>query len=672
MFEYHNNQLCIVAEVLYSDLSLLTYNAYMHKCKRSSLKRERTARPGQKALVNYNLLPADWKVIIQNTYGDPYTQVRNDKFTDHLVTDIAAITFYRDYTYGEKELHLSEEKQIEYSWNAAILNTCKTLINNRKAYCKAIGGWSRKPWEPLATAVSNLDKTLYPHSLPKNYRSLQRAYQKYNAGGYHALIHSGFGNSNSEKINPNAQIWVLSRWSDQIRRCATVNQLFVEYNAIAVEKGWKQLEDAKSLHEFLHREEIQGLWWGHRYGELKAKEKFSYQHSTKLPTMRDSLWYSDGTKVNYFYQDEKGNVRTTSVYEIMDAYSEVLLGYHFSDTEDYAAQYSAYKMAAQVAGHRPYQIGFDNQGGHKKLVASSFLSKVAHLAIRTQPYNGKSKTIENAFARFQSQFLKQDWFFTGQNIQSKKQESKANMEFINANKANLPTLQQIKDTYKMRRDQWNNDEHPFSEMTRMQAYLSSSNPETPVIEMWDMVDIFWMVRPEPVTYNAYGLTFKEKGTKYTYSVYNTDGSPNIEWHAKNIDKKFFVKFDPEDLGTVLLYDTDANGALRFVTEAKTKIEIARGKQEQTAEDAQWIATIKKLNETARIERHTAMEEILEQHGASAQQQGFNTAPLLGINSKRKKAKKEKKDFGQLQKVESEIVPQVGADNDESYDIYDRM
>lgn len=670
VFEYHNNILCVTAEVLYEGLNLITYEAYLHRCKKGTLKRERTGRPGFKALVNFELLPDGWKSIITEKYGDPYKTVKNEAFTDHITIDAAAIVYYRDYRYDENKA-LSDDKQQEYCMNANLLNTVQTLISNRKARCKALGGRAKNVWENIADVLANLDKVKYKHSLPSNPRSLQRVLARYKAQGYQGLVHKGFGNDNSEKINPNAKLWVLSRWTNQVQKCANIQQLFLEYNAQALVNGWKQLKDQTSLYLYLYSEDVQGIWWGHRHGELKAKEKFSFQHSTKLPSMRDSLWYSDGTKLNYFYQDAQGKVRTINVYEIMDSYSEVLLGYCISESEDYQTQYSAYKMAVQVAGHKPYQLGFDNQGGHGKLVAGSFLSKIARLAIKTQPYNGKSKTIESAFGRFQSQFLKRDWFFTGQNVQAKRDESKANMEFINANKANLPTLAEIKATYKQRRDEWNNAPHPTTGKNRMEMYMTSMNEATPVIEMWDMIDMFWILRPEPVMYNAYGLTITEKKEKFTYSVFDENGMPDMAWHTSNIDKRFWIKYDPEDMGTILLYDKDASGNLRFVTRAMTKVEVVRNKQEQTSKDTQWIAAIKKLNDTTRVERMNAMEDILMQHGMSAEQQGLNTPKILGINSKRKKAKKVPADHGATLKEESELVPVIapGRMDDEDFDIY---
>jgi hypothetical protein len=81
----------------------------------------------------------------------------------------------------------------------------------------------------------------------------------------------------------------------------------------------------------------------------------------------------------------------------MDAYSEVFLGYHISEGR-LRGGYWAFKMAIQASEHRltkyhwrvPVTRSFHSGG---------FFDKISHLAIKTQPYNGKSKTIESAFGR---------------------------------------------------------------------------------------------------------------------------------------------------------------------------------------------------------------------------------------------------------------------------------
>lgn len=92
--------------------------------------------------------------------------------------------------------------------------------------------------------------------------------------------------------------------------------------------------------------------------------------------------------------------------------------------------------------------------------ATSFLSQMARMAIKTQSYNGKSKTIESALGRYQEQYLKKDWFFIDQNITTKKQENRANMKYILANEENLPPLGEMKAKYLQRQEEWNNATHP--------------------------------------------------------------------------------------------------------------------------------------------------------------------------------------------------------------------
>lgn len=671
MYQYYNNIMCVEAQVIYGALSLMTYDAYKKHCIRKTLLKVRNACPGQKALLGYEALPHDYKEIIKETYGDPYVVAKRNAIQDLITTDLEAINFYRDYIYdGDKTL--SEERQREYVTNAQILKVLGALASDRQAFCKKLGGRAVRVWETLSNTLNGLNVVIYPHSLPSNARSLERAHRRFVNEGYYGLIHKNYGNQNTEKLTDESKMWIVSRWANQVKRMPNIEQLLFEYNSLAMERGWKPLKEADTLHNFLYRPDIKSMWYGHRHGEIKAKEKFAFQHSTKMPTMRDSLWYSDGTKLNYYYLTNDGKVGTINVYEVIDAYSEVLLGYHIAEKENYATQYCAYKMAIQLSGYKPYEIGFDNQGGHKKLQSGSFLDKIAHLTIKKQPYNGKSKTIELAFSNYQQQYLKKDWFFTGQNIQAKKLESKANMEFINANKQNLPSLEEIKKIYAQRREEWNNAPHHATGIPRMQMYLESENPATHKVELWDMVDLFWIERAEPVTYTAYGLTFTEKKVKNTYTVYDENNLPSMQWHWKNVDRKFIVKFDPEDLTMIYLYDRDASGNLRFVKEARLKVEVSRGKQEQTDFDTDYIAKIQKMNKEARVETVDMMDAILKEHNMHASDYGLNSPKILGINSKRKKAKKVPTDFGELLKQESEMVPVINTQDNDDYNPFNNM
>jgi len=673
--EYFNNVLCISSpEITDGDSTaadpkarpLMTKVAYDQYIYRNPQVKVRRACKNHPALLSFDLLRSDIKAKIEYKYGDPYKITTHNRFSDSITPDPTALTFFKEYRFDNGKA-LPEQTIIEYYNNAIILNAIHETINDCRTLRKALGGSNKNLWAKISEIINRLDPKAYPHSLPTNHRRLSEKYRDYLKLSYTTLIHSAFCNKNTEKINENGRLWVLARWANQVDRCACEQQLLAEYNEKAAGEGWKEVKNVGTIHNFLYREDVKPLWWGYRYGELKSKEKFSMQISTEMPSMRDSLWYSDGTKLNYYYLTPEGKVDTVQVYEVMDAFSEVMLGYHISKSEDYEAQYHGFKMALKTSGHKPFQITYDNQGGHKKLEAGEFLIKLAHLAIKTMPYNGKSKSIESAFGRFQSQFLKKDWYFTGRNITTKKDESKANLEFILANKSSLPTLDEIKLRYKERRDEWNHAAHPLTGKARIEMYYASINPMTPKLELWDMVDLFWITRKDPISCRAYGISFEEKKQKYDYLVYSAPGVPDQEWLHNNIDKKFIVKFDPDDMGLIYLYEKDASG-IRFVKEAETKIVVHRGKQEQVDGDAAFIRMVLDENKRIRLEQKERMEEILKSQEQDAETYGLVTPILKGIEKVKTRKHKKETSYALVEKDVSNAVRLPDSDDD-SIDYY---
>lgn len=666
MYEYHNNLLSIPARLLYEDLDLMSYKNYSVSCHRGKLKRTKEGKgKGNEAFVAFDSLEPKHQDIVIKALGEP-AKANFLIFTDYINYDDAAFRFFKEYTLDCGN-PLPEKNIREYIANAQVLNAIAAILNSTMSRRKALGS-KVKPWEKIVPIIKDLPRHAYPHSLPTNERRLRSKYELYLKEGYSSLVHSGFGHKNSEKLNDEAKSWVLARWSDRVKKCTGYKQLLREYNQMAVSEDWKELKTEQSLINFLTDPKIEPLWYGYRYGELRSKEKYNFQHTTKLPSLRDALWYSDGTKLNYYYQDENGNVKTTQVYEVFDTYSEVFVGYHISDSENFEAQYQAFKMALQISGHKPYEVKFDNQGGTKKLEAQSFLGKLARITTRTAPYNGKSKTIENGFSRFQQEYLKQDWFFTGQNIQAKRLESKANMEFILANKKNLPSLQEIKDTYKQRRQEWNQGAHPKTGKPRLEMYLNSVNPATPEVSIWDMMDMFWITREKPVTCTAYGIGFTHQKTDYNYMVYADDRMPDVAWLRQNIDKKFIIKYDPDDMTLIQLYENTPLG-IRRVRSAETKVEIHRSAQEKEDWEAKLITDIDAENKRLRLEARDLVDANLEKHKIRPEDYGLKSPHILGIESSRAAKKKKHTpepidSIGQFEKKVSNMILATGEDEDD--------
>ena len=305
--EYFNKIVCVTVQELTSSengepvISLWTLYSLIRRGKA-----QRVNRGGgldNYALIDYLSLPERYRIRFEQKYGDPVELIKEKCMKNRLKIDEAARIFFEDYRYDKagELVSLTEPKKAEYTINASVLNELISILNDREGYRKALGGSTKKVWETIIGTSDRL-RDSYGHTLPENAARLKDKINQYKKEGYSCLISKKMGNGNTLKITEEAgnMIIALKRSSVPVYTDA---QIFVEFNRIADEKGWKQLRSIQSLRQFLNRPDIEPLWYDAVHGELKAHQRYSRKNKTELPSMRDSLWYGDGTKINLYYKD---------------------------------------------------------------------------------------------------------------------------------------------------------------------------------------------------------------------------------------------------------------------------------------------------------------------------------------------------------------------------------
>lgn len=632
--EYFNKILCVTSPELTSGVNPVfqegTLNVYASKGKVARV--HRFGGEGGYTLYAWSSLPQKYKERFVAKYGDPEEKMKEAMTRDRIRLDGEARKWYEAFTYEKngQEEHLTEKLIEEYTINASVLKELLKMMSQRRAIRQSLQGSMAGAWEVIFRS-SEAMREEYSHTLPQNAAMLKAKIKAFKADGYGSLISGKIGNRNTQKITDEFGLLLIA-----LKRCRvpvyTDTQLFEEANRRAEVNGWKPLKSLSGMKRWLNSAAIMPLWYDAVYGEQAARQKFGRKHRTALPTKRDALWYGDGTKLNLYYKDEGGKVRTTQVYVVIDAMSEVMLGWHISDSEDYEAQYHAYRMAIQTAGHKPYEIVHDNQGGHKKLDADGLFRKLCHVHRTTQPYNGQSKTIEAVFGRFQQQVLHKDWRFTGQNITAKKMSSRPNLEFVEENKDSLYTLAELKDAYAIATKKWNEMRHPAYGTSRIEAYEGSVNEETQEVTAHDMVDMFWVTAKRMSTFTDQGITVTIKGQKRQYEVMGAPGVPDHEWRRQHTYERFVVKYDPYDFCSIRLYKKDADGSLRFERVAEPYLVVHRAIQEQTEGEAAFIRQEQAANAADRIERTVAGREIEKAHGVLPEQHGLRSPKPKGMTA----------------------------------------
>lgn len=577
---------------------------------------------GRKVLVAYETLSDALRTVVEEKLPDIKKQLKNQQNSPmniRLKSDDKAVEFYK--TYIPK---ISIERQKEYVFNAKVMNAMmaqETGLRNKHSE----HGYTHK--RLVRNTVISLCEELrrsFNHTLPKSESRLMEKFEDYKKRSYVALVSGTTGNQSARKIGPR-EGRILLRLRRSKFPVYTDMQIFDEFNRIVTERNaratreedkLKPVESPQTVINYLYKTGIKLWWYGVVHGEIAFKNEFMPQFDTKLPQMPNTLWYGDGTKLNLYYKDyDKKNkrmvARTIDVYEVMDACSEVFLGYSFG-AENFLTQYEAYRMALETWKIKPYEIVTDNQGGHKRPEAQAFFKKICHLHKTTMPHNGQSKTIESAFGRFQQQVMHKLYNYTGQNVTATKESSHVNIDLIMKNISQLPTLEEMKDQYLECRREWNGMPHPTSEtgMTRMEMYTTLNSPKAEQLDEYGVQELFKLLSKDSVKYGKQGFVFSRNNKEYHYMVYDESGQVDMGFHMQNVGVSFRYKYDPMDMTSVELWEVCAGGRLKYAATATPKVVFHRATAERSTEESERLYAQIRAQKRALAGHYIASEDLL--------------------------------------------------------------
>lgn len=628
----YNGKIAVTVEELTSDqggtavMSKANYQNLINRKKIEVLRRGCNCTP---ALVEYASLPTRFKEAFVAKYGDPEQMVRDDK--PHLAMNAEAREYYAGVTLPDGK-HLTQELIEEYTLNASVLDLLRDGLMAQRTGRKRLGNTTPVSWDGI-WQTSEMLREEFGHKLPASKESLRRKLDDYMKNGYECLISKKLGNSNTLKV-PEAGGKLMIALKRSRVPIYTDSQIFEEYNRRAVKNGWKPLQSLNTVKQYLHRPEVEPKWYAAVYGELAAKQKFDRKHRTLMPECRDALWYGDGTKLNLYFKGRDKNGKpakmTAMVYEVIDAYSEMLLGYAIGAVENSDLQRRAFRMAIERAGYKPFEIVTDNQGGQKKNEARAFMSKICRASRTTAPHTPQAKSIEQVFGRFQRQVLHRDWRFTGQNITAVSKDSRANAEFIEDNFESLYTYEELCAAYAEYREVWNDMKHSRTGKSRRETYFSSINTEVEGVLDYNIVDWFWRETEQPSEFTSSGITIQVDKQSYTYEVFDDGGLPDMTFRRENTGRQFFVKYDPDDMSQVWLCTKTSVGT-RHIRKAQPYAVVHRAIQEQTPDELMFIRTMTEANKRERVARQVEGYEFDLEHGIAPEQHGLRSSRLRGLS-----------------------------------------
>lgn len=531
----------------------------------------------RKTLIGYEALSAEHKRLIENEFGNPYQYTAAEVVKPLIKADSEDIKSIRYWTDGQDRLLPAPYQQLYIRACAYLKAACA-----RPSEVKRTGLPDKATFKSALIALLKAENKALkaqglPKMLPENERRFTAKVAEYKDKGPTCVISGKWSNNNSEKLTEKCKKFLKATYGNDKKPSIELTTILL--NESRSNRGLDTVT-TDCVKVYLHRPEVEIVWYLPRHGMKAWKDRFRFSLSKMAPSCANAKWESDGSKLNLFYQDGAGKIRADlTVYVVMDVYSQVILGWHISHTEKQVDVYAAYKMALQFSQKMPVQLLYDGGGGNKGADMQRFFARMSHINFKAEPRNGQSKLIESVIKYTQTQVLSTYDAFTGQNVgDTVSKNSKLNPDKISRlNKQGL--LKDKEATIKMWADAvtaWNYGLNKAGEV-RMAKYKHSENPLSEPVEYLDMVELFWLEQG-PITYRGEGIKPIIAGESALYVVYDDNQVPDLDFLEKNIQRQFMVKYDPDNLDRVMLYDLEE----RYIATADSKTYHASAHQDYTA------------------------------------------------------------------------------------------
>lgn len=665
MFEYYENTLCVRASWL-DEIGVISKSYIQNLKSQGKVRRAKSGGGlGGYAWYVYESLPQRFRNVIEHDLGiDPYEESKVIKFERYLKYDENAIAFFSNYELedGRYLSEINNDAVNEYTANVCIFNAIHILHKRVVSANPKIN--KGELWARFSNSIQRLPneiKERYPFGLPKNPRALrakyescilQKASKRYPRTGLEGLIHDNYCNTNSNKITTEIGEWLLAYY------CLPINTSFYElrevYNETRCEKGWPVISES-AITNFIMKPENERIWTLPKYGEDTYIKKYGHTLSKdKNKLFPNAHWSIDGTKLDavHYWDTTSKMAAVCKINVLVDVYSEKILGYSFSLTENHIDHFIAVKQSINEAGAKPYLFTYDAQAAHRSKRMQQLYTKI--LAKGGAHYHHKvgrkSNPIEQLFNRLQQQVVQKRWFSDGQGIKTQQKRSKANVEFIQENKKALPNFEELQMHWEIMVDEWNSKPRSRKSDKTRNEYYNEPTEYTQAIDVLDSISMFWIDETKPKKYYAHGMPLTVAGEDYIFEVYDKNGAIDIDFRRKYVQQKLIVSYDPEYLDDyVALYRLNEKEEKVFVTYAQKKrkhVEVSvlqsKGDKEQALKDMAIREKEKSLDWNAYLElaekTGVTRESLIEQQSSWVENNNEFSSKMAAYNTKKENLK----------------------------------
>lgn len=374
--------------------------------RRGQVRQVQRGGNGRVALYAVESLPMKWRTEVYKRYPDLQERAESKEFLDTITPDGAAFDFFQSYQLSDGR-HLPEDKVLEYSSNAAIMNAFRRCwdahVSKRQRSGKKATA-AKDFWKRAAAALPRLADS-FPHSLPGSPRRLQMKMAEYVRDGYVCFISGKFLNGNAAKVASDEQEQVITALLSHHNNLP--DTLVAEgYNRIAEAKEWKPITAGAVA---VWREKLGTVIRAGRLGVSNFRNNVTMQVKRSRPTTPFLMWSLDGWTVELLYQttkpDKKGHNVTTytnrlTMVVVLDVFNDYPIGYAVGTHESPALIKEALRDAAKHSQALTGSMLRANQVQSDRYAIKTMADLYAVMGDKVTPaqaHNAKAKPVEPYF-----------------------------------------------------------------------------------------------------------------------------------------------------------------------------------------------------------------------------------------------------------------------------------
>lgn len=503
-------------------------------------------------LYAYELLAARYKELVKAAYGNPYEHYTNSGIKQYLISDKAALEYYRAYrSKSGKFLPRSEDASEDYP---TLLSTAAMWMN----LFIAIGNRTAPLTKEQYKAVRKDGYAMFRNLLERDGVKLPYCYSKlllkkaaYEANSYAALIPANLENQNAKKVKGDNEIVLKQVFGSQQNLDAEAVAL--RFNIYAAAKGltMKNGKPVKVTAQTVRNNMEQYLMQlhGQRNGYKDWHSKYRPMVSRQRPSSPLYMVAHDGWDVELYYRKQVdgkwSDWNRKVVVVVIDAHCDYPLGYAISDVENAELIAEAYRHALhhvrQLTGeyYLPWQLKGDNFS-FKSL--ESFYARVANGPDWVTPIkvgNSQDNPAEQFFSHLNTKHCQPQYNWSGRGFEARK-ENQANRDYLRSITDQFPTeegvivqIMQIMDAVReAKREEW------------MSGWMATPDENKRPITRERYLQDFGITRKRSIQITNQGLSPEIDGREFHFML--------MEHEFYNyIGSSFTIQYDPYCLDDVL-------------------------------------------------------------------------------------------------------------------------